>query len=51
MTEEENIIVRFLKFIGLIEERPVSKSKMCELAQNVCNHECNSCAWADRKEE
>ena len=51
MNEKENIIVRFLKFIGLIEEKLVSKSEMCELAQNVCNHECNSCAWAERKEE
>ena len=53
MNEKENIIIRLLKFIGLVKEIPVSKSEMCEQAQNVCNHECNSCAWAEaeRKEE
>lgn len=51
MNEKENIIIRLLKIIGLVKEIPVSKSEMCEQAQNVCNHECNLCAWAERKEQ
>lgn len=51
MTEKENIIIRFLKWLGLIKERPISKSEMCKQAQNVCNHKCDSCAWAKRKDD
>ena len=32
-------------------EKPISKSEMCKHAQNVCNHNCDWCAWAERKEE
>lgn len=51
MKNKEPIIIRFLKWIGLIKEITVSKSEMCKQAQNVCNHDCDSCAWAERKEE
>lgn len=47
MIEKENIFIRFLKFIGLIKEVPVSKNIMCEQAQNICNHNCESCAWKE----
>lgn len=51
MNEKENIIIRILKWLGIIEEKSISKSEMCKQAQNVCNHNCDSCAWAERKEE
>lgn len=50
MSEKENIIIRILKWLGIIEEKPISKSEMCKQAQNVCNHNCDSCAWSERIE-
>ena len=51
MNNKENIFIRFLRFIGLIEKRPVSKIDMCKQAQNICDRDCESCAWSERKEE
>lgn len=51
MNEKETIVLKFLRFIGLIHEVPINKSEMCKQAQDVCNHDCDSCAWAERKEE
>ena len=48
MTDKENIIVRFLQWLGLIKKTEVNKS--------VCNRECDECIWnmydcTERKEE
>lgn len=51
MNGKEPIIIKILRWLGLFEKRPISKSEMCKQAQDVCNHNCDSCAWADRKEE
>ena len=50
MNEKGLIVLKFLRFIGLLKEIPISKSEMCKQAQDVCNHNCDSCAWADREE-
>lgn len=50
MIDKENIIIRFLKFIGLIEEKPVSKKEMCKLSFNICDRECELCAWNWKEE-
>ena len=51
MNEKENIFIRFFKWIGLIEKRPVNKSEMCKQAQDICNKKCDECIWAEGKEE
>ena len=46
--KRENIFIRILKWLGLIEEKPiddVTREEMCKQAQQVCHHECESCAW------
>lgn len=45
--KKENIFIRFLKWIGLIKEYEISKSQMCKKAQNICDHNCDTCAWAE----
>lgn len=46
---------RFIRFIlekfGIIETVAVSKKQMCENAQSICSHNCNSCAWYEVVEE
>jgi hypothetical protein len=45
MVERESIIIRILKWLGVIKEVEVSKEDMCKQAQSICNHECEHCAW------
>lgn len=47
MSERQNILIRILKWLGIIVEKEVSKSDMCKQAQSICNHECDGCAWGD----
>jgi len=59
MTDKENIIVRFLQWLGLIKKTEVNKSvcnRECEVNKSVCNRECDECIWnmydcTERKEE
>lgn len=51
INKKESFIKKFLRFIGLIKNVEIPKQTMCEQAQNVCNHNCNSCAWNSREEE
>lgn len=30
-------------------EKEISKERMCKEAQNVCNHECEGCAWNNER--
>lgn len=45
MTAKENIIVRLLRWLGILKPVPISKGEMCEQAKSVCNKECANCAW------
>lgn len=49
MNDNEPIFMKILRWLGLFEKRPISKSEMCKHAKDVCNHNCDSCAWAERK--
>ena len=51
MSNKETIFIKILRWLGLVEKRPISKSEMCKQAQDVCSHDCASCAWAERGEE
>lgn len=51
MSNKETIFKKILRWLGLVEKRPISKSEMCKQAQDVCSHDCASCAWAEREEE
>ena len=49
--KKENILIRFLKWIGIIKKRDIKngivyipKSEMCKNAQNICDHNCAACA-------
>ena len=50
MSERENLLIRILKRIGIIVEVEVSKEEMCKQAQSMCNHDCDNCAWGERKD-
>lgn len=50
MGEHENLWIRILKRLGIITEIEVSKEDMCRQAQNVCNHNCEDCAWSTKGE-
>lgn len=50
MNNKETIFIKILRWLGLVEKRPISKSEMCERAKDVCNHDCTLCAWAEVKE-
>lgn len=43
----QKIITWFLKKIGLLETREISKEEMCKRAveSGVCPRECDMCAW------
>lgn len=45
INKKENIIIRILKFFHIIKEYEIDKSEMCKAAQNICNHNCETCAW------
>lgn len=42
---KENLLVKFLKWIGIIKEYEVNKAEMCKEAQDICDHKCENCAW------
>lgn len=44
-----NLLVGFLKKIGLIKTYEVSKKEMCESAKKICNRNCDSCAWNENR--
>lgn len=48
----KKILFNFLKRIGIIKERVISKEEMCRNAidNNVCNRCCESCAWSGENE-
>lgn len=48
MSEKENLIIRILKALHIIKTYEVNKLDMCKQAQNICNHNCDSCAWNQR---
>ena len=47
--KKESLLIRFLKWIGLIKEYEVSKKEMCKRAQSVCSKNCDSCAWHEEE--
>ena len=49
--KKDNLFIRVLKFLHIIQEREISKSDMCKSAQSVCNHKCSSCAWNEKESE
>lgn len=48
--KKESLIHKILRWLGIIKEIKVTKKEMCKQAQSICNHECESCGWAERKE-
>ena len=50
MNHKEPIFIKILRWLGLFEERQIGKNEMCKQAQDVCNHNCDSCAWAEKEE-
>jgi len=51
MNRKGPILIKILEWLGLLEKRQISKSDMCKQAQDVCNHNCDSCAWGDKEKE
>ena len=47
--KKENLFVRFLKKLGFIKEIEIPKSYMCQQAQSVCHHKCDTCAWYEEE--
>lgn len=45
MREKENFLIRVLKALHIIKSQQVDKADMCKSAQDVCNHNCETCAW------
>ncbi len=45
MNGKESIFIKILRWLGLIEEKPISKSEMCKQGQDICNHNCEDCIW------
>lgn len=50
MEEYENIWIHILKRLGIITRIEISKEDMCRQARNVCNHNCEDCAWSTKGE-
>lgn len=50
MTGHESLITRILKMLGIITRIEISKEEMCKQAQDVCNHNCEDCAWSTKGE-
>lgn len=48
----KKILFNFIKRIGIIKERVISKEEMCRNAidNNVCDRCCESCAWSGENE-
>ena len=51
MRERENILIRILKWLGIIIDVEVSKEDMCRQAQSVCNRDCEHCAWQTERSD
>ena len=49
MNDRENILVRILKWLGIITEVEVNKEDMCKQAQSICNHDCERCVWKPKR--
>ena len=51
--KQKNKFVKFfewlLKKLRIIETHEISKEEMCKNARNVCNKNCESCAWNTRR--
>ena len=45
MGKHKNLLIWILERLGIITRIDVSKEDMCRQAQNVCNHNCEGCAW------
>lgn len=47
MMDEEKIVIKILKKLGIIEKREISKNEMCESAKRsgICPDKCDTCAW------
>lgn len=50
MEEHESLIIHILKRFGIITRIEISKEDMCKQAQDVCNHNCEDCAWSMKGE-
>jgi hypothetical protein len=50
MEEHESLIIRILKRLGIITRIEISKEDMCKQAQDVCNYNCEDCAWSMKGE-
>lgn len=45
MNDKESILIKFLKFVGIIKPYEISKKEMCDRAKSICNKNCDSCTW------
>lgn len=47
--KRKNIFVRFLEWLleklGIIETYEISKEEMCKNASDICDKNCEMCAW------
>lgn len=47
--KQKNIFVRFLEWLleklGIIETYEISKEEMCKSARDMCDKNCEMCAW------
>ena len=47
--KQKNIFIRFLEWLleklGIIETYEISKEEMCKNARNICDKNCEMCAW------
>lgn len=44
---KESWFIKLLKKIGFIKTYSISKSVMCKNAKNICNNDCDNCAWKE----
>lgn len=47
---KDNLLIRVLKWLGIIVEKEISKQEMCENAKSICNKRCSDCAWGMKDE-
>ena len=47
--KQKNIFVRFFEWLleklGIIETYEISKEEMCKNARDICDKNCEMCAW------
>ncbi len=52
--KQQNKFVKFFKWllvkVGIIETYEISKEEMCKNARNICNKNCEACAWNTESE-